>query len=227
MISRAELLSISRLSFFLRSISRSFRKSAPLSHNKSKAKKIACHLAAFAGAYLRQSADLLGSRAVFKVRDHAAIRTLFVTLEPLFEIHSVFEASEQNLTKSDAADGISRDSACESSTIANVKSLFKLEFRKLTAWFDFAAEPKNSLNKVAGRQCSSARAPFELICRRYPCKRSVGVLSLSNTATSMPDCFRPCARQRPPVPAPTIITFDSINTSPLLEDSPCRLVSTF
>src|SRR5215469_13878556 len=106
--------------------------------------------------------------------------------------------------------GISRDSACGSSTIANVKSLFSLESRKLTAWFDFAAEPRNSLNKFEGRQCSNARAPFELICRRYPCKRSVGVLSLSNTATSMPICFRPCARQRPPVPAPTMITFDRI-----------------
>src|SRR4029077_13261071 len=44
------------------------------------------------------------SAKYFKVRDHAAIRTLFVTLEPFFEIHNVCQASEQNLTKSHAAD---------------------------------------------------------------------------------------------------------------------------
>ena len=58
-----------------------------------------------AGSICANQQISLGSRAVFKVRDHAAIRTLFVTLESLFEIHNVFQASEQNLTKSDAADG--------------------------------------------------------------------------------------------------------------------------
>ena len=71
--------------------------------------------------------------------------------------------------------GISRDSARGSSTIAKVKSLFKLASRKLIARFDFAAELRNSWNKLAGRQCSSAPAPFVLICRRYPCNRSIGV----------------------------------------------------
>jgi hypothetical protein len=56
---------------------------------------------------------------------------------------------------------------------------------------------------------------------RYPCGRSIGVRSRSNTLTSTPAVRRPWARHSPPVPAPTTSTRKFAMALPR-----CRVVQT-
>src|SRR5579862_5274622 len=74
-----------------------------------------------------------------------------------------------------------------------------------------------TFHSSGGRHACKARLPTGSMFSRYPCSRVSGDWSRSYTATLTPFRFNPCARQRPPIPPPTIITCSSgllMNVSP-------------